>query len=179
MYGDGDISDSRKTLYYLGGALTVLGPIIFLCGMFSSASSFGSSMPSMPSMPMQGPSFGSSSMPSSFVVCLIGIVVGVIGGFMRTVGARGVAGSGIILDPQQARRDLKPYSRMVGGMAADAVEEFTAESPRLGSPVARPVIKVRCLSCNALNDDSAAYCSSCGHPLANPSGRRGSGGQDH
>ena len=42
----------------------------------------------------------------------------VVGQMMRRVAARGLAGSGVLLDPEQAREDLEPYSRMAGGIVA-------------------------------------------------------------
>jgi hypothetical protein len=43
----------------------------------------------------------------------------VIGAVISNIGARGAAGSGILLDPEQARDDLEPFSRMHGGMLKD------------------------------------------------------------
>jgi hypothetical protein len=39
------------------------------------------------------------------------------------LGRSGVAGSGLKLDPQEARRDLEPWSRMSGGMLRDTLDE--------------------------------------------------------
>jgi hypothetical protein len=39
------------------------------------------------------------------------------------LGRAGVAGSGLKLDPQDARRDLEPWSRMTGGMLKDTLDE--------------------------------------------------------
>ena len=52
-----------------------------------------------------------------------GMALLIIGGFVRGIGARGLAGSGVVLDPEQARRELEPYSRMAGGMVKDALDE--------------------------------------------------------
>ena len=41
---------------------------------------------------------------------------------LRSLGARGVAGSGLILEPDRARDYLWPFSRMAGGMAKDALK---------------------------------------------------------
>jgi hypothetical protein len=85
---------------------------------------------------------------------------------MMNVAARGLAGSGVVLDPEQARKDLEPWSRMSGGMVQDAlseVEVVTKIVDRLESP--EPRIKVRCQKCQALNDETAKYCDQCGSAI--------------
>jgi hypothetical protein len=44
----------------------------------------------------------------------------VIGGILMNIGARGAAGSGLVLDPEKARQDLEPWSRMGGGIVPGA-----------------------------------------------------------
>lgn len=39
------------------------------------------------------------------------------------IGRAGLAGSGVVLDPQRAREDLEPWSRMAGGMVKDTLDE--------------------------------------------------------
>jgi hypothetical protein len=53
------------------------------------------------------------------------------------IGSRGLAGAGVVLDPQQARKDLEPWSRMAGGMAKDALE--AADIHPGGGPGDHPV----------------------------------------
>ena len=53
----------------------------------------------------------------------VGMALIVVGAIIMNVGARGAAGSGIILDPKQAKEDLEPFSRMAGGMVKDALDE--------------------------------------------------------
>ncbi|MEM6692170.1 MAG: zinc ribbon domain-containing protein, partial [Planctomycetota bacterium] len=79
----------------------------------------------------------------------------------RTVGARGLAGSGVLLDPEQAREDLEPYSRMAGGMVKDAMTE--ADIDLSGKP--ERIIMIRCTSCDALCQESANFCQQCGAKL--------------
>lgn len=52
-----------------------------------------------------------------------GLVCIGIGQFIMRLGHSGVAGSGLKLDPQEARRDLEPWSRMSGGMIKDTLDE--------------------------------------------------------
>ena len=42
---------------------------------------------------------------------------------MAVIGRMGLAGSGIELDPEEARRDVEPWSRMTGGVVKDALDE--------------------------------------------------------
>lgn len=90
---------------------------------------------------------------------IIGFIMIFIGTLISNVGAHGKAGSGMVLDPEQAREDLKPFSRQTGGMLNDALE-VTQLKEHLSS--VSEVIKVRCRSCGELNDEDASYCKKCG-----------------
>ena len=102
----GRISDNRRVVYSLGLAFTVLGALAcfgaLAYGMISAATG----------------RFPNPLMV--FLPFLFGTGLFVAGGVLRAVGARGIAGSGLKLDPKEAREDLKPWSRMAGGMLEDA-----------------------------------------------------------
>ncbi|RYG66554.1 zinc ribbon domain-containing protein, partial [bacterium] len=87
----------------------------------------------------------------------------VVGGILSGIGRAGMAGSGIVLDPQKQREDLKPWSRMAGGMVNDALEQV--DVVKSVSASGREVIKVRCPACRTLNDEDAKFCDECGKPL--------------
>src|SRR5262249_50676425 len=53
----------------------------------------------------------------------VGMVMMIAGGIMVSIGQMGLAGSGIKLDPEEARRDLEPWARMTGGIVKDAIDE--------------------------------------------------------
>ncbi|MBW7939670.1 MAG: zinc ribbon domain-containing protein [Candidatus Omnitrophica bacterium] len=148
------ISESRKFLYYLGLALIALGALLFFSTFLSAALHFGDfSHFEERTRSMAFRSFG-------------GIFLLVAGVVINRIGALGFSGSGVVLDPQQAREDLKPYSSMVGGMAKDVMEEsglVEMIQPR-PTPVAEQ-IKVRCRACQALNDEDARFCDQCGKEL--------------
>ena len=57
------------------------------------------------------------------IQCLFAMGIIVAGGIMMKIGQRGLAGAGVVLDPEAARRDLEPWSRMGGGMIKDAMDE--------------------------------------------------------
>lgn len=143
-----DISEARKTTYYFGLTLTVLGALLFGSVFVSFAIHFGEFDPN--------PGFGQSFVARGFG----GMVLMIVGGLVSSIGSRGAAGSGIVLDPRKAREDLEPWSRMAGGMVGDALSETG-----LGKSETAEQIKIRCLKCRALNDEPAKFCQQCGSPL--------------
>ena len=106
MKDDYRISESRKAAYSFGLAMTVLGGLTcfgaIAYGILSAATH------NFPNPVMV------------FVPFLFGMGLSVAGAVLRSVSARGIAGSGLKLDPEEARKDLKPWSRMAGGMLEDA-----------------------------------------------------------
>jgi hypothetical protein len=60
---------------------------------------------------------------SEFGRALIGFGMLAVGGFMMKAGSLGLAGSGIKLDPEEARKDVEPWARMGGGVLKDALDE--------------------------------------------------------
>lgn len=105
------ISDERKTMYYLGMALTGIGFLLFFSVFITGAMNFGN--------------FNNfeGQVQSSMFRAVGGMALIIIGGIVSSIGARGLAGSGVILDPEKAREDLEPYSRMAGGMVKDVLDE--------------------------------------------------------
>ncbi len=144
------ISPQRKALYYGGMALTAVGLLLFLSVFFSAATSFGN--------------FPASGMGSGFMTrSVAGIILVVAGGFVRGIGARGLASSGVVLDPEKAREDLSPYTGAMGAMARDAVDAFRKAGVDTDSE--GPQVMVRCRACKALNREDAKYCDKCGEAL--------------
>lgn len=145
------ISKERKALYYIGMGLIVLGFILFLSSFFVSFSGFDP--------------FINSGMPSFFKRALIGMICIIVGSVLMNIGARGTAGSGIILDPEKAREDLKPYSSATGGMINDVIENIDIVKNKKTSHDKKEtlqIVKVKCQSCGELNDEDAKFCKSCG-----------------
>ena len=60
---------------------------------------------------------------SGMARAFIGMVLIFAGGSMQRAGRFGLAGSGIKLDPEQARKDVEPWARMGGGVLKDALDE--------------------------------------------------------
>ena len=134
------ISDGRRAAYYGGGALSVLGFLIFLSNMLYMGEFDGSA--------------------ASFMWRpVLGMLLVMGGGVIRNIGARGIAGSGVVLNPEQARDELSPYSRMAGGMIRDALDADSEDQQQV-----EEVIKIKCRNCSRLNDEDARFCQGCGAP---------------
>ena len=56
-------------------------------------------------------------------MAIAGMVCIAAGQGLMKLGRSGTAGSGLKLDPEQARRDLEPWNRMAGGMLRDTLDE--------------------------------------------------------
>lgn len=155
----GELSSDRKALYYLGGGLMALGFLLFLTPFFSIGCASSNGFESSTSL---GHTYASSRSDPGMVPSIIGFVMIAVGQLLRSIGARGMRGSGVILDPDGARDDLAPYSRMAGGMLSDAVE---ASGLDLGRRDDEPEVMVRCLACDELNEEDSKFCQECGQPI--------------
>jgi hypothetical protein len=138
------ISAERKFAFYSGTALMVIGGLLFASFFVTLFVSIG-----QPAIDAASPAARAGT----------GMLLLAAGAWIRTLGARGLAGSGLVLRPDQARDDLEPYSRMAGGMIKDALEEA-----ELGVPRAQAVM-VRCTACDKLNQEDAKFCQECGARL--------------
>jgi hypothetical protein len=145
------ISPERKAIYYGGMAVAGLGLLLFLSTFVTFLLNFGNFN-----------NFENRVM-SEGLRAVGGMVLMVIGAGMINVGARGLAGSGVVLDPERARKDVEPWSRMAGGMADDVLSEVGVVK-KLGEKLepTEAKVKVRCRKCQALNDEVAKFCNQCG-----------------
>jgi ribosomal protein L40E len=139
------ISSGRKTLFYAGRIMMGIGLVLFLSVFVTVA--FSDPLQLVDSNPM-GPG-------------IIGFIMIFVGTLISSVGAAGKAGSGMILDPEQAREDLKPFSRQAGGMLNDALQAADLKEHLS----AKEIVKVRCRSCGELNDEDATFCKKCGERM--------------
>jgi hypothetical protein len=144
------ISEERKTAYYLGMVLMVIGGLMFFSVFITAAMNFGD--------------FGNfeSKVQSSAVRAIGGMALLIIGGIIRGIGARGLAGSGVVLNPEQARSELEPYSRMAGGMVKDALDEADVT---IGGGSSEKVVMIRCRECGRLNEEDSKFCQECGKQI--------------
>ena len=146
------ISNERKTMYYIGLGLTVLGGILFISSFFTAFNDFNN----------PGIDLG---MPSFFLRALIGMICMIVGSILMNVGAKGKAGSGLLLDPDKAREDLKPFSSAKGKMINDMAEEVDFLKNKGEKSPQEEKIKIRCRECRGLNDEDAKFCKNCGERL--------------
>ncbi|MBU0753842.1 MAG: zinc ribbon domain-containing protein [Planctomycetes bacterium] len=144
------ISEKRKTAYYLGMILMVIGGLTFFSVFITGAMNFGDF------------SNFESDARSSMSRAIAGMALLIIGGIIRGIGARGLAGSGVVLNPEQARSELEPYSRMAGGMVKDALDEADV---KLGGGSPEKVVMIRCRECGKLNEEDSKFCQECGKQI--------------
>lgn len=145
------VSDRRKGAYYLGSALGLIGLLMFCSVFVSACANFGN---------FDG-FIGRAQ--SQMGLALGGMALLFVGSVVANVGRLGRAGSGVVLDPEQQRKDLEPWNRMAGGMIKDVLDE-TGLVPPAGQT--QPEVRVRCTACKALNDEHARFCSQCGKAIA-------------
>jgi hypothetical protein len=145
-----EISEERKAAYYIGMIISIIGGILFGSCFLSFALHFGDFD--------LGPSFGKSLAGRGFG----GMFLIILGSIIRNIGARGAAGSGLVLDPKKAREDLEPFTRMGGGMLKDALDEADIH---LGKGSSEKVIMIKCRNCQKLNEEDSKFCQECGKPL--------------
>ena len=127
------ISDSRKSLHAFGTILVVIGAAATVGGVISFVSSFGSP---------QG-MFAESFPPKGFLIAGGGILLTGIGRGLRHLGARGIAGSGLVAGDD-------------GDVPAGATN---------GGATGPERVKIRCRECRALHDEDARFCDQCGASL--------------
>ncbi len=162
------ISPERKAMYYGGMTLIAIGILLFVSTFFARPDIGGRSGP-QPGEPdfweraQERHEDFRRGMKTSMIRALLGMGLMVVGGIFMNIGARGAAGSGVVLDPEKARRDLEPWSRMGGGMVQDALSEVDVVrkiEEGMGNP--QPQVKIRCQKCQGLNDEAARFCNQCG-----------------
>ena len=144
------ISKERKMTYYIGIGLMVLGFILFI-SVFFFAASF-----------MNNP-FGSNTPP--FINAVIGMVLLIVGSLVMNIGAKGTAGSGLLLDPKKAREDLKPFNEAKGEMINDVIDNIDVVNKLSKPHQQKEIIKIKCRYCGSLNDEDAKFCKGCGRNL--------------
>ncbi|NBR87949.1 MAG: SHOCT domain-containing protein [Verrucomicrobia bacterium] len=91
--------------------VSVIGFICFISTFFSAAASFGD----FTNFEQRGRSMGMRA--------VVGMVMIIAGNMIAGIGRMGLAGSGVKLDPEEARRDVEPWARMTGGVVKDAMDE--------------------------------------------------------
>lgn len=152
----------RKVLYIIGNVFLVLGVILFFTVFIDSGYDIyfeGNSL-----------RYSSRFFYDSTFRAIFGFGLILLGTVMKELAKKGLAGAGLILDPERERRDAEPFSRSKGGKFADSYDEFRNESNfhedlervRVSQ---KEKIMVRCPKCKTLNDEDASFCKSCGTKL--------------
>lgn len=150
------VSPERKNLYLVGIGMQAIGGLgVIVCFIGFTMTGF-----------MAAESFGERESPMPWFVGFA-ICAAFVGGGAAVcrVAARGVAGSGLVLDPQRAKADLEPWARTAGGLVRDVVDEAGVGRTDGNGERAEPDVKVRCRECRTLNDEDAKFCDNCGTAL--------------
>ena len=148
------ITKKRKVIYYIGIGMTVLGFILFISVFFTVANFMSS--------PFEG--MNSGKVPQ-FRNLILGMIFMIAGAIVMNVGARGAAGSGLVLDPEKTREDLKPFNEAKGGMINDVISNIDLVENISKAHGEKEVIKIRCRGCGSLNDEDAKFCKGCGKEI--------------
>lgn len=111
------ISPERRLLYRAGQVVAVIGFLMFASFFVSIALAFLD----------DGPGFGPPASSANCAVTPFSGFMLMAGTAMMGAASKGLAGSGVVLDPEQSRRDVEPWSRAAGGMIADAIDEARQE----------------------------------------------------
>lgn len=165
-----DIPMWRKLCYYGGMILIAIGFVLFLSTFFEMFGGSGTSFEQI-----------ESGIWGSFNRSITGWILILIGGIVRGVGMKGLAGSGVILNPNKAREDLHPYTHAAGAAVKDIVDGYRSASAEEESQSddafdetkttdqkvreTQPIVMVRCTSCKSLNPEDAKFCNQCGKAL--------------
>lgn len=173
----GDVAPERALAFYGGYALMAVGLCLFVSvfflGMGSQPEPSPSLMPGFPGM-MQGDVFAESRRraeetrstgQAGIVRAFLGMGLVAAGAILNGIGRQGVAGSGFSPSPSAVQEDLEPWARAEGGLLGAKLDAagFRQQSP---DPMpSEPEIRVRCLRCGALNEESDRFCGACGAPL--------------
>ena len=151
----------RKVVYIIGNVFLVVGVILFLSSFFTSFGFFPSRFEFINKLGFLG---------SFMFFPVFGFILIFVGSLLKALGRGGLAGAGIILDPERERRDAEPFSRSKGGKFADSYDEFRNESKnhedleKVRSAQSERIM-IRCPNCKTLNDEDASFCKSCAEKL--------------
>ncbi len=180
----GDISAERQVLYYSGMILSAFGGLLLVVSMLNAFSPPRAPVPvplevRLIEQAVSERDSGQGVIPGSFssgggdgwvqenapdpfddalgsirMMLLGGGLVG-LGAFIMRVGRFGWAGSGVVLDPAQAREDFKPFSAAAGGVLSDVMESAGIDTEAAGF----------CTECGQAFETGDKFCSRCGHAL--------------
>jgi hypothetical protein len=146
------ISKERKVTYYIGMGMIAVGLLLFFSVFFSIAGFMSDPWDFDAPPVMNG---------------IIGFILIGAGAFVMNIGAKGTAGSGLLLDPEKAREDLKPFSEAKGKMINDVISNIDVidEIVKPREDEEKEIIKIKCRGCGTLNDEDAKFCKGCGEEL--------------
>jgi hypothetical protein len=157
------ISPERKKLYNAGLVMIIIGGCLFGLPFLAIPLIM---IVSFLGYDGAGPPKGLIGLPIVAFFSFIGFGLIVGGGAMRIIAAKGKAGSGLVLDPEQAREDLEPWARAGGGIVKDALEEADINLSKLGGgSEPEKIVMIKCRECGKLNEEDSKFCQECGKSI--------------
>lgn len=167
-----NVSDARKIGNVVGLGLMGLGLILFLSVFVTGAMNFGNF-----------DNFTSRAQGEA-LRAVVGMIFMIAGGAIKVVSMSGLAGSGVLLDPEKAKEELEPFARLSGGLTKIQMEEAGIPLEKVGKLIDRlgtggadagggqpaggavqQVIMIRCQNCGKLNEEDSKFCQECGGKL--------------
>ena len=150
-----EISPERKTAYYVGMGLSGFGGLLFCLPFMAIPLAMINAIPI-------------HAAPVAFFFAFIGFALVAVGGVLMRIGRSGLAGAGVILDPNRARGEIEPFSRMAGGILKDKLDEAGLldenglKFDRNATNSQEKIIMIRCQHCGKLNEEDSKFCQECG-----------------
>jgi hypothetical protein len=146
------VGGGRKAAFYVGGLMMVAGFLLAFASflpafsLFGAAGDFaggalGAAGRGRPPEPAAVTGFMGQVQSRVYTTLLMaagGAALIVAGAFVRRAGSHGLAGSGLVLDPQRARDEVKPWSEMHGGVLRDTLDAADVDLGRRGAAPAGP-----------------------------------------
>ncbi len=147
-----NVSEKRKKIYQIGMAISAIGVLMFIAVFFIN-------------LPVDDSIRFRRNSRIMEILAPLGIIMIIAGQIVRAVGERGLAGSGLTLDPEQAREDLEPLNRSAGGQIDDTLDEINIGKHLGGLTNQQTIIKLKCTHCDYLNDEQDKFCGNCGKKI--------------
>lgn len=191
------ISKERQVTYYIGNGLSLIGIILFLSFFLQVAGFASGGLNSNPLNSLSNSGFSINLDGQDVMVIqnggtpqfkmrmpqgpnmaqpVIGMLFIIVGQVVANIGKSGLAGSGVILDPEKAREDLQPFNVAKGQMIndtlgeLDVVKDLALTLTKAVHPAdqedSEPRIMVRCRDCKNLNEEKANFCNHCGSKIS-------------
>jgi hypothetical protein len=157
------IAELRRLIYHIGVVLITLGFLMILGTLFHVFSP-GTRPAALPKLGKGAavPASGGHD-PALFILDGVVIIVGAV--VMKLSGS--VTHKALLVEKQEAAPMIKPESVLPDSAIDDSLSAASTSGEIVTPDDQQPasIVKIRCLNCHTLNDESAKFCSECGNPM--------------